>query len=401
MHSFLLRRGLVLPLVLSAAALLLLSSALAAPAEQSTACFNAPVSADPTPTVCIARVLAQINSTSPDNQFVVSWRSQKAEKGRVVLTSGETFDDVRGANYQGKTHYVAVNNLNAKTTYQFDIQSGNSTFTNNGAHWSAKLGAPVQQTTPYTIFGRVKNPDGSDADNVIVIAQVRDGDKKGTTTRSALLSALIVLADGGDFFNINLDEARIQNNGQKYIFNPDTDKVLITAIGAQGSASQVFKISDLHPPAPPPSLILNANGSGSAVTATPTILEPTITPTASPTLTETPTLPLPTEPPEPPTDTPVPTETATREPILELVTPTIMPAEETQIAENEVETAIALPVGDEIEPPQPTRVSRGVPNVLAPVETNNNSNVIFIVLAVVLLVGAGLLGLAAYFVTRR
>ncbi len=179
---------------------------------------------------------------------------------------------------------------------------------------------------------------------------------------------------------------------------------MVTALGAQGSASQVFKISDLHPPAPPPSLILNANGSGSAVTATPTVIEPTMTPTASPTLTETPTLP-PTETATQfvalSTFTPAPTETEPSEPILELETPTVAPAEETQVAENEVETTVAVPAGDEIEPPLPTRVSRGVPNVLAPAETNNNSGVIFTVLAVVLLIGAGLLGLAAYFATRR
>ena len=51
----------------------------------------------------------------------------------------------------------------------------------------------------------------SDADHTIVYAQIRDGDDQGSQGRSSWLSGLIVVADGGNFFNIDLDNARANN----------------------------------------------------------------------------------------------------------------------------------------------------------------------------------------------
>ena len=65
---------------------------------------------------------------------------------------------------------------------------------------------------------------------------------KGTTGPSALLSSLIQVADGGDLFNINLQEAVTPNFSGKYIFDPDEDRVPITAIGEQGTVGKQFRI---------------------------------------------------------------------------------------------------------------------------------------------------------------
>src|SRR5581483_4345396 len=51
------------------------------PDAQSSACFNAAPSADPSATVCITRITVPFNGTSPENQFYVSWRSLKSETG--------------------------------------------------------------------------------------------------------------------------------------------------------------------------------------------------------------------------------------------------------------------------------------------------------------------------------
>ena len=392
-------------LVVVAVALLVLSlsradSARAEPPQQANACFNAPAVADPTNSVCISNVVVSFNGVSPENQFVVSWRTQTAQTGSVKLNNA-TYQDVRGAEFQGTTHYIKISNLAAKTTYTFDIVSGDETFTQGGAHWSVRLGPAIQPATPYFIFGRVKNPDGSDADGAIVYAQVRDGDDRGTNGRSSLLSGLIVLADGGDFFNINVETARTQNISQKYVYNADADRVYISAVGTQGSASKQFKISDLHPPKPPPSLILSGNGTGSVVTATPTLIPATATPTLSPTLTETitpsPTL---THTALPPTKTSVPPATATPDapPTFENV-PTIAPDQATRLAATPNTTLVAIPAGGQGEPSH-TRVFGGVPDIQPPAPQPNNT-VLFIGLAVVLFVGAVLLGLAAFFASRR
>jgi hypothetical protein len=318
--------------------------------------------------------------------------------GQVKLATGETFDDVRGENYHGVTHYVVVNNLNAKKTYSFDIISGGEMFTRNGAHWEARTGPAQPNSTPYTIAGRVKNPDGSDADGAVVFAQIRDGDDKGTQGRSAYLSAVIVLADGGNFFTIDLEHARTQNQSQKYAFDPETDRVQIIAVGAQGTATKTFKISELHPPAPAPSLVLSSSGAGTAATATPTLVPPTFTPTLSPTLSPTVTLsPTPTNTPVTATATVfVPTSTPAT-PTMEVPTATPPPAEETRDAGTP--TLVAIPAGEEVEPAR-TRVFGGVPTVLPPPAPPDNTPLV-IALALVLFVGAVLLGAAAFFATKR
>lgn len=393
------------------AALLLLGLALALPAlvlfpastaraQQAANCHTAPPSADPSASVCISRVLVPFNGISPDNQFFVSWRTPTAVKGQVVLGGGGTFDDVRGANYQGMTHYINVSNIAAKKSYTFDIISGGTTYTHSGAHWSLKMGPAVQSTNPYTIFGRVKNPDGSDADGAVVFAQIRDADNQGTTGRSAYLSAVIVLADGGNFFTIDLDEARTQNLAQKFVFDPEMDRVQIIAVGTQGMATKTFNISELHPPAPAPSLQLSNSGTGTVATATPSLVPPTLTPTF--TLTATPTATVTathTVLPVTPSETVLPPTETIEQPTIENSLPTLEAVAETEVAETETPVAIPAGGGDEVEP-EKTRVFVGVPTVIPPPPAPNNNGLI-ITLAVVFIVGALLLGAAAFFVLRR
>lgn len=384
----------------AAVSCLVWSLASAEPELQANACFNSPTTADPTATVCISNVNVLFNGTGTDNQFYVSWRTLASADGHVKLVGGDTYYDVRGANYQGVTHYVRVNNLAAKTNYLFDVLTNGQTYTNGGAHWTARLGPALAAPTPYFVFGRVKNPDTSDADGALVYAQVRDGDSQGTQGRSGLLSAVIVLADGGDFFNINLSTARTQNNADLYLFNPAGDRVLVVAQGEQGSASKAFPVGDLHPPKPPPSLILGTNGSGNVVTATPTVLPPTETPTASPTATET-EMPVPTltEVPALPTEIaePIETETAAVPPTFETV-PTLSPEQATRLADETNATQVA----EAANQPQPdrTRVFGGVPLIQPPAQASPNTWLL-LGLAAVLIVGAALLGLAALFVSRR
>lgn len=394
------RRAVLVSVILTAAALFYLPRADAHPVLQNASCLNAPAATDPTATVCISNVIVPFNGMSEENQFAVSWRTSNAAQGRVQLRNGDTFDDVRGTNYRGQTHYVIIRNLAAKSTYAFDLISDGETFTNGGAHWTVRMGSAVDATTPYFIFGRVKNPDGSDADGTIVYAQVRDGDQQGTGGRSGLVSAIIVLADGGNFFNMDLQNARTQNNANKFVFNPATDHVILNAFGAQGSARKQFDISDLHPPKPPASINLSASGTGNVTTATPT-LSPTQTLTPSNTTTQTAThMPTAIE-----TRTAVATETlepnATETPALPPTfenVPTIAPDQATRLASTPDTTSVAIPAGEEVEPP-PTRVFGGVPVIEPPAQANNT--LLLTALALVLFVGAVLLGLAAYFVSRR
>lgn len=401
--------------------LLAASTATASPSAQNAQCFNAPVSDDPTATVCISRVVVVFDGTHPDNRFYVSWRTRNSEGGRVRLVGGGTFADERGADYEGKTHYVKVNNLAADGKYQFDIISGGKTYNNGGQHWAVNLGPAVSAaTTPYTIFGRLKNPDGSDADGAIVYVAIRDADDNGTSGRSGLLSTLIRAEDGGDFFNINLEEARTRNNASKFNYDPARDQVVINAVGAEGSASENFKISDLHPPKPPPTFTLNESGTGAAATATPTI-QPTETPIPTETPTETPVPPeltatpirlTATPRPRPPTSTPFveptleepgPTSAAVKPTEAEetVAAPTVV-EDQTRIAINPAQPEQTLDSNDAPEPSR-TRVIRGATATPVAVASNPflSSNALFTALALVFVVGAILLGLVAFIVWKR
>lgn len=373
--------------------------ALAAPALQGNSCTTTPPAPDPSPTVCISNLIVSVDDTSEQNQFYVSWRTQNAESGQVKLVGGETFNDVRGADYRGNTHYVQIKNLAPKQNVTFDIVSGATTFTNNNAHWSVTLGPALPPPSPTNILGRVKNPDGSDADGALVFAQIRNADGQATEGRSALLSTLVDVANGGDFFIINLANARTQNNADAFKFNPTGDRVLIIAADAQGTARQQFDIHALQPPNPPPSIILDSNGTGSAVTATPTELPATATPTLTSTPTETATLePTVTRTRRPPTRAPTVTPTPDVPPTFESV-PTIAPDVATRLASTPNLTSVAMPAGQNEEPAR-TRVFSGVPVIQPPAPPPNNT-ALLVALAIVLFVGAILLGLAAYFVSKR
>lgn len=400
MSTLSIRRTALAAFALTLVALVFFMVPFVAPAADPLGCATAPAAADPTQTVCLTNVIVVFDGVSPNNQFVVSWRTLQDEKGQVKLSDGTMYDDVRGAAYKGKTHYVAVSNLDARTNYTLDIVSGGKTYSKNNAHWAIRIGPPIQPGTPYTVIGRVSNPDGSEADGALIYAQLRDGDDRGTQGRSAWLSAVVVVPDGGNFFNLNVAQARTTNNVQEYAFDPNGDRVFIIASGEQGTASRAFKLNELHPPAAPPSLILGSNGTGSAVTATATEIPPSLTPTLSPTATSTET-PLSPTPSETPTaisasETPQPvTETAQAE-------ATLLPDEATLTAEateTVVETTpVAMPAGEEVEP-QRTRIYGGIPDANPLPETTTN-NLTLIGLAVVLIVDAALLGLAAFFVTR-
>ena len=85
----------------------------------------------------------------------------------------------------------------------------------------------------------------------------------------------------------------------------------------------------------------------------------------------------------------------TDEPTLELV-PTVSPDQATRLASDENAPRVAIAAGL----PQPTRVFGGVP-VLEPNRQPTTNTWLIIGLAVVLIIGAVLLGLAGFFVWRR
>lgn len=404
--------------------ILLASIALLSPADvvfayppaQVSSCTTASPSPDPTvgptPTVCISDVIVNADGASPQNRFSVSWVSVSPEAGQVQLVGGGTFNDERSATFAGTTHYVQLNNLQSNTTYQFDIVSGGKTYTNNGQHWSVAIGPALTPSAPFNILGRVKNPDGSDADEALVYVTIQRADG----AFSSLLSQIMTSDDGG-FFHLNLSDARTTDYSSRFSFNPSSDKLTITAIGPTGAASWTGKTGDPRPGKPTLFLTLGSGG-GTAATSTPSPIPSTstptpVTPTATQTLppatatalaaTETATALAPT-----PTFTPVPAvatavrPTATRqlfiEPTLTVPLITIQPA-----ATTSAQATLANPEEGTPEPftTRVIRLATATPEATSTFAGITSSSSLFAVLAAVAFIGAAFLGIAALYLWKR
>ena len=393
------------------------------PPEQVTDCTTASPGPDPSATVCVSDVIVTTAGVSPNNRFSVSWISTSRETGAVKLIGGDTLSDIRGASFSGITHYVQVSNLQPNTDYQFDINSGGNTYTNNGQHWSINIGPVLTPAAPDNIIGRVKNPGGGDAAEALVYARVQ---RASDSAISSLLSMNPPMSsdDSGFFHSISVSDARSvdasSNYDGRFSYNSNNDKLTLTAVGPGGYGSTTANINAAHPRPGGVNVILTL-GSGfvSYNTPTPTPIPPTstptpITPTATQTLpaltatalaaTETATAftSTPTLTPAPPSAT-APRPTATTQPLIPPTATvpfiTIVPAGQTQVAEATLEST------QEVSPePLITRVLHPITttpeasSVFAGIASGGS---IFAVLAATAFIGAATLGAAALYVWKR
>lgn len=213
-----------------------------------------------------------------DVSFTVSWSTAANESGQVQLIDGAIYNDDRGANFSGRTHYITVTALQAHHAYSFDVVSGGIKYDNAGAHWTVITGAILAPRPPHLIVGQVKNPDGSDASEAIVFVTIQ---RHQVPSFSAPLSTLVTAGDG--FFDINLGEARARSNPTSYFAYARgsdhymNDSLTIQAIGARGTGSLMVAIADtrLLANAPMPMVVVRL----SADMETPTIVVRRPTPT--------------------------------------------------------------------------------------------------------------------------
>jgi hypothetical protein len=182
--------------------------------------------------------LHPVISNVRDTSFVVSWLTDEAESGQVQLADGMRYDDDRGPEYRGMTHYVTVSGLEASQTYAFDLLSGGQLYDHAGIPWSVTTGAALPSFPPDLVSGKIKNRDGSAATEAIVFFAI---DRQSTipgVSVSAPLSTLVTSGDGG-VFHVNLREARmVSNPSQYYSYGVEGDfrtTLMISAMGAQGT----------------------------------------------------------------------------------------------------------------------------------------------------------------------
>ncbi len=180
-------------------------------------------------TATAAAPISLLISNLRDTSFTISWLTALPERGQVQLIGGSTFDDVRGPMYSGSTHYVTVAGLSATSDYQFQVISGDAAYDNGGAPWSVKTGVTLAPAVPDGIVGRVKNANGKDAPDAIVVLTIQH-----EQVVSAPLSALVTPADSG-FFHLNLSDLRSLDVPAPYFeYTRGGDLVTIQAVNAGG-----------------------------------------------------------------------------------------------------------------------------------------------------------------------
>lgn len=182
-----------------------------------------------------------------DTFFVVSWLTAETTTGQVQLAGDTPYDDDRGANFRGATHYVTVARLGARHTYMFDVISGGKKYDHEGAHWTVTTGLALPSFPSDPIAGKIVDSAGSNVTEAIVFFAI---DRQATIASDGVsgpLSTLVTAQDGGTF-HVNLREARAMGDPTRYYgYGTEGDSrttLMISAMGAGGSGMAAVDIGD-------------------------------------------------------------------------------------------------------------------------------------------------------------
>lgn len=141
-------------------------------------------------------------SNITDNNFTVSWTTNKKTRGFVVWNeNNENLDKsaLEKNNFPKYNHSVSVESLAPETTYFFKINSNGKQYDNNGLPWQVTTGKKISNTPlSNVISGTVITKSGSPLENAIIYV---------TVSGSSLLSTH---SDKKGEWTLNLSSARNQ-----------------------------------------------------------------------------------------------------------------------------------------------------------------------------------------------
>ncbi|ETR68357.1 MAG: hypothetical protein OMM_04615 [Candidatus Magnetoglobus multicellularis str. Araruama] len=177
-----------------------------------------------------------------DTQMTISWRTDNHCTGNVLLSDPKkaiekTFDDDRGKNFIGDTHYITLSGLSRNTDYFFSILSGDQMDDNNGQRYQASTGSNIIPMGSFQPAGQVLLNDGKTfASNAIVYIVISN-----ETEQSAPLSTLV---DAGGYWFLELVNARRVDNEQLFkVSTSDTLSIRIEG-GAMGTNEMEYIARD-------------------------------------------------------------------------------------------------------------------------------------------------------------
>ena len=183
------------------------STATATATVTSTATATATPTA--TPTAPAAPAISDVRiSNVRDTSFSVSWLTESATTGQVVLASAPALLRAgRGAQVTttGTAHHVILTALQPQTTYYFYVKSGAAVDDNRGNYYSVKTGPTLVLPDSDNIYGAIVDPARAGVDGCLVYVQILLSGAGGSTGTSALLSAQ---TDAAGQWTMNLGNAR-------------------------------------------------------------------------------------------------------------------------------------------------------------------------------------------------
>ena len=164
-------------------------------------------------------VISNITNSSFTVSFTTNEKVQAALSVAEVGKNPQIFFDNRvksGTQTPYASHFITVPNLSADTPYQFEIISDGEIFTNNGGSYTTKTAPNLNSTAKSLgeISGKTILPDGTAANDAVVIVEIPGGQILSTVTGS-----------GGEY-KLILDKVRTQDL-KAYLDIPQSTQVVI------------------------------------------------------------------------------------------------------------------------------------------------------------------------------
>jgi hypothetical protein len=176
----------------------------------------------------------------------VSWVTEKPEICHVnygeTQKLGNTAYDDRGKGILASTHHVTIRHLRPKTTYWFEVISGDTVDDNGGEYYTVTTAPSIIPVGTAQVYGRVYKGDGKGyAVGAIVYITVQDYDAQGTEGESGLVS---VLVDKEGWWFTDLVNFRTKDHKVLFMHSPGDLLCLYAEGGGLRTSVQTLTIED-------------------------------------------------------------------------------------------------------------------------------------------------------------
>lgn len=180
-----------------------------------------------------------------DAQFTVSWLTSEPAGGEVRYGTTPALGEVQSQAGESRAHHVTLTDLQADTTYYFDLASGSATDNRCGAHYTITTGPRLSIPPPHPVYGQVFQPDGvTPAAGALAFLWLEDDDGAGSPGASARMS---VQVDANGWWYADVGNARTRDLNAYFSHSPSGDWLHVLVADPAGAAERRFDTGGLRP----------------------------------------------------------------------------------------------------------------------------------------------------------